>query len=72
MNYTTRIVNRFARTTITTKLKNSGEESEKFVLPVILPKSAFISDFELEAGGRNYTAYVQKKHDSQNNSVSLL
>lgn len=72
MSYKTVIANRFARTKITMHLKNSGEESEDFTLPFILPKSAFISDSILEVEERTYTAFVQKKEDSQDdNSVRL-
>lgn len=59
------ITNRFANTTIRTRVKNLGKKSQEATFSVVLPDSAYITGFIMEIGGKNYTAYVKEKEKAK-------
>ncbi|XP_017779412.1 PREDICTED: inter-alpha-trypsin inhibitor heavy chain H3-like isoform X2 [Nicrophorus vespilloides] len=65
MNIKTNVTNRFAQTTVTSKVKNHATKSQEAVFFVVLPDQAFISAFIMEIDGKNYTAYVQEKEKAK-------
>ncbi|KAF2895409.1 hypothetical protein ILUMI_10766 [Ignelater luminosus] len=65
MHVKSNISNRFARTTITSKVRNIVTKSLEAVFSIVLPETAFISGFIMEIGGKNYTAYVKEKEEAK-------
>lgn len=65
MHIKSNISNRFAITTIRSKVKNIATKAQAATFFVILPKDAFISGFIMEVDGKNYTAYVKGKEEAQ-------
>lgn len=65
MNVHSKIENRYANTTVTSKVRNLGKKAQEATFFVVLPDSAFISGFIMEIDGKNYTAYVQEKKKAQ-------
>jgi len=65
MHVTSSISNRFAHTTITSKVKNSASKAQEATFSVVLPETAFISGFIMEVDGKNYTAYVKEKEEAK-------
>uniref|UniRef100_A0A1Y1K8L3 Inter-alpha-trypsin inhibitor heavy chain H4 n=1 Tax=Photinus pyralis TaxID=7054 RepID=A0A1Y1K8L3_PHOPY len=59
------IRNRFANTTITSRVRNYGSKAQEAVFSVVLPEQAFISGFVMEIAGKNYTAYVKEKEEAK-------
>ncbi|KAF2881523.1 hypothetical protein ILUMI_24657 [Ignelater luminosus] len=48
--------NRFANTTVVSKVRNLAQKSQEATFSIVLPETAFISGFIIEVGGKNYTA----------------
>ena len=65
MRIKSNISNRFAHTTVVSKVRNFGNKAEEASFSVLLPESAFISGFIMEVGGKNYTAYVKEKEEAK-------
>ncbi|XP_044254677.1 inter-alpha-trypsin inhibitor heavy chain H4-like [Tribolium madens] len=65
MHIETTINNRFAKTLITSKVKNTKNKAEETTFSVILPENAFISEFEMEIDGKIYKAYVKEKEEAK-------
>ena len=65
MHIQSNIQNRFAHTTVTSKVKNYAYNAEEAVFSIVLPDYAFISGFIMEVGGKNYTAYVTDKEEAK-------
>ncbi|XP_031349541.1 inter-alpha-trypsin inhibitor heavy chain H4-like isoform X2 [Photinus pyralis] len=65
MRITSSIRNRFAHTTIVSRVRNSAHNAQEAVFSVILPETAFISGFIMEIDGKNYTAYVKEKEEAK-------
>ena len=65
MKIQSNIRNRFANTTVTSKVRNFGNTAQEVVFSFILPESAFISGFIMEVGGQNYTAYVKEAEEAK-------
>ncbi|EFA05400.2 hypothetical protein TcasGA2_TC015572 [Tribolium castaneum] len=65
MHVKTVISNRFAKTLITSKVKNTKSQAEEATFSVILPENAFISEFEMEIDGKVYKAYVKEKDEAK-------
>ncbi|KAF5288022.1 hypothetical protein FQA39_LY15551 [Lamprigera yunnana] len=59
------IKNRFAHTTVTSKVRNYANKAQEAVFSIILPESAYISGFIMEIDGTNYTAYVKEKEEAK-------
>lgn len=59
------IRNRYANTTIISKVKNPTNKSQEVDFSVVIPESAFISGFLMEIDGKNYTAYVKEKGEAK-------
>lgn len=66
MHVQSNISNRFARTTVTSKVRNLAIKSLEAVFSIVLPETAFISGFIMEIEGKNYTAYVKEKEEAKN------
>ncbi|KAF5287093.1 hypothetical protein FQA39_LY16078 [Lamprigera yunnana] len=65
MNIKSTIKNRFAHTTVTSKVRNYANKAQEAVFSIILPESAYISGFVMEIDEKNYTAYVKEKEEAQ-------
>ncbi|KAB0797976.1 hypothetical protein PPYR_08969 [Photinus pyralis] len=65
MRVRSEIGNRFAHTTVTSRVRNYASEPREAVFSLILPESAFISGFIMEIDGKNYTALVKEKEEAQ-------
>lgn len=61
MNYNTVITNRFANTTIKTRLRNVESVAKEGPYFAILPRSAFITGFIMEIEGKNYSSFIDEK-----------
>lgn len=59
------IRNRFANTTVTSRVRNYASKAEQVVFSVVLPETGYISGFVMEVGGKNYTAYVKEKEEAR-------
>lgn len=59
------IRNRFANTSVTSRVRNYASEAKQVVFSVVLPETGFISGFVMEIGGKNYTAYVKEKEEAR-------
>ncbi|KAF5288023.1 hypothetical protein FQA39_LY15552 [Lamprigera yunnana] len=65
MNIKSSIKNRFAHTTVTSKVRNYADKAQEVIFSIILPESAYISGFVMEIDGKNYTAYVKEKEEAK-------
>ncbi|KAK4880739.1 hypothetical protein RN001_008885 [Aquatica leii] len=65
MHIQTSISNRFAHTTVTSKVRNFAAKAQEAVFSLVLPNTAFISGFIMEVDGKNYTAYVKEKEEAK-------
>ncbi|KAF5276954.1 hypothetical protein FQR65_LT16118 [Abscondita terminalis] len=65
MHIRTNISNRYAHTTVKSKVRNLAATSQEAVFHLILPNTAFISGFIMEVDGKNYTAYVKEKEEAK-------
>ncbi|KAF5307797.1 hypothetical protein FQR65_LT06669 [Abscondita terminalis] len=65
IHVTARVRNRYAVTTIRSKIKNYDTKPKQAAFSVILPDSAFISNFTMEINGQNYSAYVKEKEEAK-------
>lgn len=65
MNYESIVENRFAKTTLTMKIKNLSVVKEDFIFSELLPKAAYVAGFSLEIGGVNYSAFVEEKEKAK-------
>ncbi|XP_072396148.1 inter-alpha-trypsin inhibitor heavy chain H4-like isoform X1 [Diabrotica undecimpunctata] len=65
-NIHSNISNRFAKTLVTSKVKNSEKNPKEATFTVVLPEKAFISKFVMEIGGKSYEAYVREKEEAKN------
>lgn len=65
-NINSTISNRFAKTLVTSKVRNPETTSKEVTFTVVLPEKAFISEFVMEIDGKSYTAYVKEKEEAKN------
>uniref|UniRef100_A0A6P7EY96 Inter-alpha-trypsin inhibitor heavy chain H4-like isoform X1 n=1 Tax=Diabrotica virgifera virgifera TaxID=50390 RepID=A0A6P7EY96_DIAVI len=65
-NIHSNISNRFAKTLVTSKVKNAEKNPKEATFTVVLPEKAFISKFVMEIGGKSYEAYVKEKEEAKN------
>ncbi|XP_057662727.1 inter-alpha-trypsin inhibitor heavy chain H4-like isoform X1 [Diorhabda carinulata] len=65
MDINTNVANRYAKTLITSKVKNPATSAKEATFSVVLPKKAFISEFVMQIGGKNYKAYVKEKEEAK-------
>ncbi|KAF2891776.1 hypothetical protein ILUMI_14397, partial [Ignelater luminosus] len=65
MHVKSNISNRFAHTTVTSRVKNIARNSQEATFSIVLPETAFISGFSMEVAGKNYTAYVKEKDQAK-------
>ncbi|KAL1512999.1 hypothetical protein ABEB36_002487 [Hypothenemus hampei] len=61
----TNVSNRYAKTLITSKVRNLNSKAQEAVFSVITPDKAFISGFVMEIGGKKYEAYVKEKEEAK-------
>ncbi|XP_018570730.1 inter-alpha-trypsin inhibitor heavy chain H4 isoform X2 [Anoplophora glabripennis] len=66
MRVDTNVSNRFAKTLITSKVKNLDKSAQAATFSVVLPDQAYISGFTMEIDGKSYEAYVQEKKEAEN------
>lgn len=74
MGITSNISNRFAKTLVSSYVKNPNRRAQEVTFTMVLPEKAFVSDFVLEIGGKEYKAYVKEKEEAQEiyNKVSVM
>lgn len=65
MHIRSNIHNRFANTTVVSKVRNLAQKAQEATFTVVLPETAFISGFIMEVDGKNYTAYVKEKEEAK-------
>ncbi|CAH1141995.1 unnamed protein product [Phyllotreta striolata] len=61
----TTVANRFAETTVISKVENMDRYSKQTAFSVVLPESAYISGFFMETDGKMYKAYVKEKKEAR-------
>ncbi|XP_074041441.1 inter-alpha-trypsin inhibitor heavy chain H4 isoform X3 [Leptinotarsa decemlineata] len=66
MNIKSNVSNRFAKTLVTSKVRNEDTKAKEATFTVVLPDKAFISEFVMEIGGKSYKAYVKEKEEAKN------
>lgn len=66
MRIETNVSNRYAKSLITSKVKNLGKKAHEAVFSVVIPEQAFISGFVMEIDGKDYEAYIQEKEKAKN------
>ncbi|XP_077323591.1 inter-alpha-trypsin inhibitor heavy chain H3-like isoform X2 [Lithobates pipiens] len=65
MDIDCKVTSRFARTLITTEIRNAGNSSQEAIFDVELPKTAFITNFSMTVGGVTTVGVVKKKEDAE-------
>ncbi|KAF2887611.1 hypothetical protein ILUMI_18562 [Ignelater luminosus] len=65
MHIQSNVRNRFANTTVVSKVRNLAHKSQEATFSIVLPETAFISGFIMEVDGKNYTAYVKEKEEAK-------
>ncbi|XP_066157738.1 inter-alpha-trypsin inhibitor heavy chain H4-like isoform X2 [Euwallacea fornicatus] len=65
MTVETNVSNRFAKTLITSKVRNLNSKAQETTFSVVTPDKAFISGFVMNIDGTNYEAYVQEKEQAK-------
>ncbi|KAJ8965893.1 hypothetical protein NQ317_005461 [Molorchus minor] len=65
MDISSNISNRFAKTLVLSKVKNSQNAAKETTFTVVLPEKAFISEFVMEIDGKSYKAYVKEKEEAR-------
>ncbi|XP_030759814.1 inter-alpha-trypsin inhibitor heavy chain H4-like isoform X7 [Sitophilus oryzae] len=65
MRVDTNISNRYAKTLITSKVKNLSPKSQEATFSIVTPDKAFISGFVMEIDGKKYEAYVKEKEEAK-------
>lgn len=59
MTIKTTISNRFAKTLITCKVQNNNTSAKDTIFTVVLPETAFITEFVMEMNGKSYKSYIK-------------
>lgn len=65
MNIQTNVSNRFAKTRITSKVKNFAKQAQEATFSVVLPEQAYITGFIMEIDGKQYEAYIKEKEEAK-------
>ncbi|KAJ8920647.1 hypothetical protein NQ315_004786 [Exocentrus adspersus] len=66
MRIDSNVSNRFARTLVTSKVRNLDKSAQEATFSVVIPDQAYISGFTMEIDGKSYEAYVQEKKEAEN------
>ncbi|KAJ8941609.1 hypothetical protein NQ314_010340 [Rhamnusium bicolor] len=66
MRIDTNVSNRFAKTLVTSKVRNLAKSAQEATFSVVIPDQAYISGFTMEIDGKSYEAYVQEKEEAKN------
>ncbi|XP_076256912.1 inter-alpha-trypsin inhibitor heavy chain H4-like isoform X3 [Rhynchophorus ferrugineus] len=61
----TNVSNRYAKTLITSKVKNLNTKAQETTFSIVTPEKAFISGFTMEIDGKKYEAYVKEKEEAK-------
>ncbi|XP_076256938.1 inter-alpha-trypsin inhibitor heavy chain H4-like isoform X2 [Rhynchophorus ferrugineus] len=61
----TNVSNRYAKTLITSKVKNLNTKAQETTFSIVTPEKAFISGFTMEIDGKTYEAYVKEKEEAK-------
>ena len=56
---------RYARTMVSTRMRNPSSSSQEMTYSINLPDTAFISNFSMNVNGKFHVADVEKKEDAQ-------
>lgn len=65
MRVDTNVSNRYAKTVMTSKVRNLDSNAQEAIFSVVTPDKAFISGFVMEIDGKEYKAYVQEKEQAK-------
>nr|CAD7462131.1 unnamed protein product [Timema tahoe] len=60
-----KIQHRYAKTTVTSKVDNTNKMSTEIFFRLVLPESAFISQFQMEIDDKVYKANVKEKEKAK-------
>ncbi|XP_076256928.1 inter-alpha-trypsin inhibitor heavy chain H4-like isoform X2 [Rhynchophorus ferrugineus] len=61
----TNVSNRYAKTLVTSKVKNQSPYAQETTFSLVIPDKAFISGFTMEIDGKEYEAFVQEKVEAK-------
>lgn len=65
MKVDTNVTNRFAKSLVTSKVKNLDTNPQEATFSVVLPDTAYITGFTMEIDGKKYVAYIQEKEKAK-------
>ncbi|XP_023311740.1 inter-alpha-trypsin inhibitor heavy chain H3-like isoform X2 [Anoplophora glabripennis] len=65
-NISSEITNRFAKTKVVWRVKNTNKKAADADFKVILTDMAFITDFVMEIEGKSYKSYIKEKKEAKN------
>ncbi|KAJ8955624.1 hypothetical protein NQ318_001454, partial [Aromia moschata] len=65
MRIDSNVSSRFAKTLVTSKVRNLAKSAQEATFSVVIPEQAYISGFTMEIDGKAYEAYVQEKEEAQ-------
>ncbi|CAG9823444.1 unnamed protein product [Phaedon cochleariae] len=66
MRVDTNVSNRFAKSQVTSKVRNLDKHAQEATFSVVIPEQAYISGFTMEIDGKQYEAYIQEKEEAKN------
>ncbi|KAL3280742.1 hypothetical protein HHI36_003977 [Cryptolaemus montrouzieri] len=66
MSINTQVKDRYATTSISSRVRNLEHIANEAIFFVILPQKAFISEFSMEIDGKTYKAFVKEKEEAKN------
>uniref|UniRef100_V5G5K3 Inter-alpha-trypsin inhibitor heavy chain n=1 Tax=Anoplophora glabripennis TaxID=217634 RepID=V5G5K3_ANOGL len=66
MDINSKVANNFATTLVTTKVRSRGIAAKETTFTVVLPETAFISEFIMEVGTKRYRAFVKETEEAKN------
>ncbi|XP_018575187.2 inter-alpha-trypsin inhibitor heavy chain H3-like [Anoplophora glabripennis] len=65
-NISSEITNRFAKTKVVWRVKNTNKTAADADFKVILTDTAFITEFIMEIEGKSYKSYIKEKEEAKN------
>lgn len=65
MTVKTTISNRFAKTLVKCTVQNNNTSAQEAVFTVVLPETAFITEFVMEMDGESYKSYIKEVQEAK-------
>ncbi|KAJ8951550.1 hypothetical protein NQ318_020423, partial [Aromia moschata] len=66
MDIKSHVSNRFAKNVVVSKVRNTNESVKEAIFTVVLPETAFVTDFVMEIDGKSYKSIIQRKDEAKN------